>query len=289
MKFLTSIITLFIICIMITTNGFAQNAAQILTSTPWRYDAEKLKESFQAQFGNMSESNMSAEQRAAKEQAENQVNVMKDLRLHFGANNQLAIKYYGSEQGVMQWNVSGNTLIMSQQGESQSFDILKISANELHIREKQTGEESFLLAEGYNRPSANAGSPQKGGDYKVKMINHMAYEGQPAGDVVVAYQGSKLIIKLANNTTICECEVESNNKEGYETGTCEGEIFNLEKGLYIKDKAGNIIIGSANRSTTRFKRIALFSVDENTLDKHNGSEAFKKMIKTLAGWHGVSE
>jgi hypothetical protein len=255
---------------MTTTNGFTQNAAQILTSTPWQYDVEKLKES-------------------SKEQAENQVNVMKDLRLHFGADNQLTIKYYGSEQAVMQWNVSGNTLTMSQQGQSQFFDILKIDKNELQMKEQQTGEITYLLAEGYSRPSANAGNPKKGGAYKVKMINHMAYEGQPAGDVVVTYQGSKLLIKLANNTPICECEVESNNKEGYETGTCEGEIFNLEKGLYIKDKEGNIIIGSANRSTTKFKRIAIFSVDEYTLNKHNGSEAFKKMINTLASWHGVSE
>lgn len=112
-----------------------KNVTEILTSTPWQYDEEKLDET-----------NKSA---------------MKDLRLHFGEDNRLSIKYYGSEQAVMQWSVSGKTLTMSQEGESQSFDIVKLSANELHIREQQTGEESFLLAEGYNPNTSNAGSSDK--------------------------------------------------------------------------------------------------------------------------------
>jgi hypothetical protein len=134
-----------------------ENAARILTSTPWRYDAEKLEESFQAQYGGMNESSMSAEQRSAKEQAENQKNVMKDLRLHFGEDGKVALKFYGSEQASMQWNVSGKTLTMSQDGQEESFDILKLTENEIHIREQKTKEESFLLAEGYTRPSNNAG------------------------------------------------------------------------------------------------------------------------------------
>ncbi|MCC5923064.1 MAG: hypothetical protein JJT77_04690 [Crocinitomicaceae bacterium] len=134
-----------------------ENAARILTSTSWRYDAEKLEESFQAKYGSMNESNMSAEQRTAKEQAENQKNVMKDLRLHFGEDGKVALKFYGSEQASMQWNVSAKTLTMSQDGQEESFDILKLTDNEIHIREQKTKEESLLLAEGYTRPSSKAG------------------------------------------------------------------------------------------------------------------------------------
>lgn len=112
-----------------------QSAAQILTSTPWQYDEEKLDE--------------------------NNKSALKDLRLHFSEDKQLSIKYYGSVQAVMQWDVSGKTLTMSQEGATESYDILEISANELHIREKQTGEESFLIAEGYSRSSANADNPEK--------------------------------------------------------------------------------------------------------------------------------
>ena len=131
-----------------------KNVTEILTSTPWQYDEEKLDE--------------------------NNKSAMKDLRLHFGEDNRLSIKYYGSEQAVMQWSVSGKTLTRSQEGESQSFDIVKISANELHIREQQTGEESFLLAEGYTRPSSSDGKKGKGSssasvslefDYKKNPVN----------------------------------------------------------------------------------------------------------------------
>lgn len=139
-----------------------ENVAKILIKTPWRYDAEKLEESFEAKYGSMNESNMSAEQRTAKEQAENQKNVMKDLRLHFGEDGKVALKFYGSEQASMQWNTSGKTLTMSQEGQEESFDILKLTDNEIHIRENKTGEESFLLAEGYTRPSSSDGKKGKG-------------------------------------------------------------------------------------------------------------------------------
>ncbi|MGF1533733.1 MAG: hypothetical protein ACFCUI_08515 [Bernardetiaceae bacterium] len=269
--------------IVLSLSVFAQNTSQILTSTQWRYDADQLAAAFQAQFGGMDEGSMSAEQRAAKEQAENQMNVMKDIRLHFQANNQLSIRYYGSEQGTMQWSVSGNTLMMSQQGQTQSFDLLSVSANELHMREQQTGEESYLLAEGYSRPSASAGDPKTGGAYKGKTIS---YSGAPIVNAFVVYQGDKLIIQNGQKATICECQVQE--RDGYEAGDCIGEPFeNNRQGFYIKDDKGNIIIAYANRSTTSLKKIALFSVDEHNLQKHENSAAYQQMIQTLAEWYGV--
>jgi hypothetical protein len=179
-----------------------ENAARILTSIPWRYDAEKLEESFQAEYGSMNESSMSADQRAAKEEAENQMNVMKDLRLHFGEDGKLALKFYGSEQASMQWNVSAKTLTMSQDGQEESFDILKLTENEIHIREQKTKEESFLLAEGYNRPSSKEGKK----------------DDSPSAPVSLDFDYSKNQLTYAEeflkeNTTIYKLELDDSRKK----------------------------------------------------------------------------